>query len=251
MPIRSLSVVCLSPLSAGLDQDDRVRRQMVCVSKEDPFQNGKKGSDGGFRELQKKPISRRGKMPKTWTKWYTELKKDKESSNGDNSFGSTSARSFASMITDIDRNNESITNGMVFDLSAINGPQNNNQNTIVNNDMEKEMLEMRTVVKRQSELLKTQAELISSLTTKMEQMAKQTDGNDQNRYGPSAMALEQPEATQAITDRVALLDERTITLDERTLKMMEMMSLLLEGRNKRDQEPIDHEQDASSLGPAI
>ena len=85
----------------------------------------------------------------------------------------------------------------------------------------------------------------------MEQMAKQTDGNDQNRGGgPSAMALEKPEATQAMTDRVVLLDKRTITLDKRTLKMMEMMSLLLEGRNKRDQEPIDHEQDASSLGPA-
>ena len=79
---------------------------MVCVSKEDPFHNGKKGSDDGFRELRKKPISRRGKNAENVDKMDTELKKDEESSNGDNSFGSTSARSFASMITDIDRNNE-------------------------------------------------------------------------------------------------------------------------------------------------
>ena len=64
------------------------------------------------------------------------------------------------------------------------------------------------------------------------------------------MEVEKTPESQAISDRVALLDERTMTLNERTQKMMDMMCILLEGRPKREQEENDYKIDANSLGPA-
>ena len=57
-----------------------------------------------------------------WIKWNVKLKKEEDSSNGDNTFVNMSAWLFASIITDTDRNNESAINGTVFDMSALKLP---------------------------------------------------------------------------------------------------------------------------------
>jgi hypothetical protein len=57
-------------------------------------------------------------MPFGWKKW-SEIHIPDTDSQGEQSFMTTSARSFASIVTDTDREHESNTHGMVFDMTAV------------------------------------------------------------------------------------------------------------------------------------
>jgi hypothetical protein len=58
------------------------------------------------------------KMPFGWKKW-SEIHITDDDSQGEQSFMTTSTQSFASIVTDTARENESITQGMVFDMTVV------------------------------------------------------------------------------------------------------------------------------------
>jgi hypothetical protein len=100
------------------------------------------------------------------------LVKHDADSEGEQSFLTTSARSFASMVTDADRENESILNGLKFDIAFITNtplpslpplpPQ-----AAANDDVQHELLQLHARLKKQDEI-------ILALTDKVNQTAKIT-----------------------------------------------------------------------------
>ena len=192
--------------------------------------------------------------PPTWTKWNKNLKVDQDSSNGNESFGNTSARSFASMLTDVDREDKSTEQSMQFDMSGMHDNRyQESQRTMRYSEAEKEMVDMKTLlqaqtdfIKKLSDLTKTQATLISTLTTRMEQMtmAKEQDYTGQE----DSMQVTEP---RTISDRVSTLDERTAIIDARTSKLIDMVSSLFDavaGETLKRTKP-DNEIDANTLTP--
>jgi hypothetical protein len=71
-----------------------------------------------LENLDFEPTIVKEKMPFGWKKW-SEIHIPDTDSQGEQSFMTTSARSFAIIVTDTDREIESNTHGMVFDLTAV------------------------------------------------------------------------------------------------------------------------------------
>ena len=121
--------------------------------------------------------------PPAWTKWSENVTADQDSSNGDDSFGNTSAKSFASFLTDAETEDMSVGKSMIFDMTDMADNHNlESKDRRAQGKVENEMLEMRMQLQLQTDsirtlsgLTKSQALMISTLTNKMEQMTMSRD----------------------------------------------------------------------------
>jgi hypothetical protein len=146
------------------------------------------------------------KLPPGWTKWSDKLTKNDNDSVGEKSFLTMSAHSFASMITDADRENESIQNGVEFDMSLVTQVNKNPaQNPVEsnNNEVSNEILLLRAQLKKQEEVIKR-------MEDKMTQMSKQTpvqqdEPVDESEEAPTADAMD-TEATPKQPSRMDTIE---------------------------------------------
>jgi hypothetical protein len=158
-------------------------------------------------------------LPATWTKWCDEFNNREDSSAGDQSFLTTSAKSFASMVTDTDRENESINNGMEFDLSAMKNTLPSAPAPVaVNNDVEQELINLRTLLKNQTEMLKAMTDKIAAMEAEKTNKEANDDDNDDDDDDDENMADEKEPKKE---ERMSTLESQMSTVVAFMAKFME------------------------------
>jgi hypothetical protein len=193
------------------------------------------------------------KLPPGWTKWSDKLIKNEEDSVGEQSFLTMSAHSFASLVTDADRENESIKNGVEFDMSIITDQPKKHpthqQTESSNNEVSHEILLLRAQLKKQEEVIKR-------MEDKMIQMAKQTPiqqealhVEEETVIGADNMDTEDTSKPPSRIDKIEMKFDRLIDAFSNFQSHQEQQfRAFLQENNKRTKD--DTSTAASSLGHA-
>jgi hypothetical protein len=198
-------------------------------------------------------------MPFGWKKW-SEIHIPDTDSQGEQLFMTTSAWSFARIVTDTDRENESNTHGMVFDMTAVQTKAPGPAYTIV----EPKAVESNAVAQDMHILtahIKQQDEKIARLEEMITNQAKTPHPTHLTNTEASETALDVPQpSTTADITILASVHEATIEQMEKKfqskfdtlLQAMAFMNAktdtIMDDRTKRDHEDLSTA--ASSLDQA-
>jgi hypothetical protein len=163
------------------------------------------------------------KLPPMWTKWSEQMTKEEDSSNGDMSFLTTSARSFASIVSNLDLDKFSDSKSVPKSVTAqtittaITGITSPTADSAIN----EELKSMRELLQCQAELLKTQSETIKNMTEKYEQLLQpHNEGNSKDTTDDDDMA-----DLNSITDTdVPSNQTRMSKMEENILQIMAMIN---------------------------
>jgi hypothetical protein len=179
------------------------------------------------------------KLPFGWKKW-SDLHKDKGSSKGEQSFMTTSARSFASIVTDIDRENESIQHGVEFDMSLLDNvpPPSATAHVptaVVNTEVTQEMLALKAHIKQQDKKIAKMEAFINSLSSSTPKDSTSLSSNTTKSIPPSATPTSDNKDQH---DRMSRLEDRF----ERMMNAMEgiqgTLDTVMDDRPKREHDDL-------------
>jgi hypothetical protein len=199
------------------------------------------------------------KMPFGWKKW-SEIHIPNTDSQGEQSFMTTSAWSFASIVTDTDRETESDTHGVVFDMTAVQpaacGPTYKivEPKALENDAVAQDMHILTAHIKQQDEKIARLEEMITN-------QAKTLNTTHLIKTVASATAIDAPQpSTLADTTILASVHEATIvqmetkfqtkfdTLLQAMAFVNAKMDTIMDNHTKRDHDNLSTA--ASSLDQA-
>lgn len=188
-------------------------------------------------------------LPVQWKKWNEDFLGDNDSSKGDNSFTTTSANTYASMVTDGDRENDSVKNGMEFEMTVVkNDHASKIQIAPATNDMEEEMTKLRILIRKQDAMIASQEAMMKSLTEKMEKL----EGNKPEVKEEKEHEENQEDQMQVETEEKP---DRVTALEDQMSRMMAMMSRFLDEKEKDNQQDKDsnkrNQQDETTDASAL
>lgn len=170
---RYLTTVCVVPIHGiSIDQMKTLRPLLLAESSIGSVERTKKTKEFGkwnvlvpklhfktaqaairdiLEQFEASTPTLQAKLPPGWTRWSEKLIKHETDSVGEQSFLTMSAHSFASMITDADREQESTANGVEFEMSVVINQNNQktapSQNENNNNEVSHKILLLRAQLK--------------------------------------------------------------------------------------------------------
>ena len=153
--------------------------------------------------------------PPTWKKWNEDAQTLDASSQGDQSFISTSARSFASMVTEADRANEARTPAMHIDVSFLSTDQPTATSAVTDRMSEQDMLiksltAQVSVLTALVETLTAAAKTVPSATSADQALPPPLTAVDPSLSHISSVTSSVPPSDT--TDRVAILEQQVLQL---------------------------------------
>jgi hypothetical protein len=197
------------------------------------------------------------KLPFRWKKW-SELHLDEESSQGDYKFLTTSARTYASMVTDADRENKSITDGVELDLSQMENPFPAPTSSVmvptavVNTEVTQEMLALKAHIKQQDEKIArmeammiqnsinyaTSTAVTAAAGTLVSVPDSTVDDPNSNTHESSTLT-KSSYAQETCFEKIEHRLERMMTaMTFMTAKMDDVMDTVMDDRTKRDHDDV-------------
>jgi hypothetical protein len=165
------------------------------------------------------------KLPPSWTKWSDQMPTDEDSSNGDMSFLTTSARSFASIVSNLDLEKFSDSKSVPKSVSAqttttaLTGITSPTADSAIN----AELRSMRELLQNQAELLQTQSATIKTMNEKYNHLLQTKEPRNQEEVAGDIVMGDSPQST----DQDAPSNEnRLAKMEENILQIMAMMNSL-------------------------
>ena len=185
--------------------------------------------------------------PPAWTRPNNATSITEESSDGDDSYMTTSARTFASIVTEADRANEKSPPVMVVDMTKVKQDEIATSESMTASEVQIQILSEQN--QKLMEQIESLSALVASLLNREKNTAQTTSSTTPDMQTITAKT-DQYNTNQSNVDRITAL-ENTFNQAQRESKsqMEELKSMLRQSlaHNKRTESEAS---DASGLGPA-